>query len=167
MKQSSESIAQKPTEQLILKIGNKIALKTPAINPLDITKIQYYPGTLAEITKIDDKIELTFPDGKKFYNSIEEIEENFVSENIIDKQVISKSINGNNTPPKELHGFLPREADWRKKYIWNITINLIEDGIKEFFCPNCLGELLPDDDKVMLCKVCGQNNKPVKIENDP
>lgn len=122
-------------------IGEVLSLKFPAINPENQGEILFPTGTKAVIQAIKGQvIDLEFPDGLTYAHDAKDLPMIFIKETGSGK-ILSKNHSGLGTPPKNFFQFLPEGADWKKNYVWKVSVSLEEKSDKHIICQLCTTEI--------------------------
>jgi len=134
-------------------VGDKLSLIIDAINPEQQEEILFPKGTVVSIDAIKGKIiNLKFPDGIVYAHEAKDFQK------ITPGKMYTKNHAGLGTPPKEIFALLPKEADWKKNYVWKINVSLEEKTDKKIICQNCTTEIVDfnkkDEIGDIYCPAC-------------
>jgi len=147
-------------------IGDILRLKTDAIDT-STGKIMFSKQTEVEIVYIKNgKVDLKFPDNNIHQHLQSDIP--LLFENTSSNKIFYNTITGLGTPPEELHKYLPKEASWKKNYIWKISVEIEERNDKEIICPECTNDLkdyVPNELGQIECENCSKKVIGLKIED--
>jgi len=146
--------------------GDELLLNVPAINPSKPDEVLFQAGTKVLIDSIKDNVvNLKFPDGVVYQHEARDLPALFkkVSKN----NVLSHTFSGVGTPPKGLFQFLPEGADWKKNYVWRISVELEERSVKQVICQSCTTEIIDFKNKntagYIYCTGCKEYITPLDL----